>query len=59
MNERYAAAYNKEMQLKRAVKKANSDDEKRQALNDLLDYYEGKGQDEKVQDVKRQIAELD
>ncbi len=58
MNDRYAAAYNKEMRLKRAVKNAASPEEKHQALEDLLDYYEGKGEESKAQDVKNQIAEL-
>ena len=59
MNDRYAAAYNKEMRLKRAVKNAGSPEEKRKALSDLLEYYEEKGEESKAQDVKRQIAELE
>ena len=59
MNDRYAAAFNKEMRLKRAVKNAKTIEEKRQALEDLKHYYDGKGEDEKAADVRRQLNELD
>ncbi|MCB1138941.1 MAG: hypothetical protein KDK23_09310, partial [Leptospiraceae bacterium] len=58
MNERYAAAFSKEMQLKRKVRNAGSETEKRKALNDLLDYYKEKGQSDKAEEVKKEIAEL-
>ena len=58
MNERYAAAFSKEMQLKRKVRNAGSEAEKRKALNDLLDYYKEKGQSDKAEEVKKEIAEL-
>ncbi|MCB1167363.1 MAG: hypothetical protein KDK33_14475 [Leptospiraceae bacterium] len=58
MNERYAASFSKEAQLKRAVKNAATPEAKRKALDDLLEYYEGKKADDKAEEVRKQIAEL-
>jgi hypothetical protein len=59
LNERYAAAFSEENRLKREVRNAESPEEKRAALNKLLNYYEGKGESQKATETRKQIAELD
>lgn len=58
MNERYSASFSKEMQLKRRVKNADSPEKKKEAMQLLLDYYEEKGQTEKAEEVRKEMAEL-